>query len=226
MTFPGIGWAVWRSPDFLPKSLVYNLNYLGSDQASFTLNFSKGASQVLAQYYQLVRLGKSGYRAIMQNLTADAVYLSDKLSAADGGNTWKLMSKRGKYGLPLVAFHLTAKRHYDEFDVARELRQRQWIVPAYTMAPDAGDLKMLRIVLREDFSRSRCDLFLRDLKAALDHLDSLTPKEVESTRSAAKSRAASGPHAKNAKHGKNSAHHKHKEGHSLQAKHGKTHGVC
>ena len=217
-----MGWNIWRSPEYLPKSLVYNINYLGADQASFTLNFSKGASQVLAQYYQLCRLGKKGYRAIMQNLTADAVYLADKLDAADGGDTWKIISKRGKYGLPLVAFHLTAKRHYDEFDVARELRQRQWIVPAYTMAPDASDLKMLRIVLREDFSRARCDLFLRDLAASISHLDTLSAKEVDSTRDAAKKRASSGPHKKSG----HSSRHSHTENHSLHAKHGKTHGVC
>jgi glutamate decarboxylase len=34
--------------------LVFNINYLGADQASFTLNFSKGASHVIGQYYQLI----------------------------------------------------------------------------------------------------------------------------------------------------------------------------
>ncbi|BFZ53111.1 hypothetical protein PYCC9005_000134 [Savitreella phatthalungensis] len=190
-----------------------------------TLNFSKGASQVLAQYYQLVRLGKSGYRAIMKNLTADAVYLADKLEAS---GTWTIMSARGKLGLPLVAFRLTptagGTRHYDEFDVARELRQRQWIVPAYTMAPDASTLKMMRIVLREDFSRSRCDLFLRDLAASIAHLDSLSHDQVQSSRDAHASRASSGPHHRS--HPKHSPQqHRHKDHHSLQ-KHGKTHGIC
>ena len=64
-----MGWIVWRSPEYLPKELVFNINYLGADQSSFTLNFSKGASQVIGQYYQLIRLGKHGYRSIMSNLT-------------------------------------------------------------------------------------------------------------------------------------------------------------
>lgn len=50
LVYPGVGWAVWRSPEYLPQELVFNINYLGADQASFTLNFSKGASQVLGQY--------------------------------------------------------------------------------------------------------------------------------------------------------------------------------
>ncbi|KAK5257462.1 hypothetical protein LTR16_000574 [Cryomyces antarcticus] len=61
----GVGWVVWRDPEFLPKELIFNINYLGADQASFTLNFSRGASQVIGQYYQLIRLGKHGYRSIM-----------------------------------------------------------------------------------------------------------------------------------------------------------------
>lgn len=66
LVYPGVGWAVWRDPEYLPKELIFNINYLGADQASFTLNFSKGASQVIGQYYQLIRLGKHGYRAIMR----------------------------------------------------------------------------------------------------------------------------------------------------------------
>jgi glutamate decarboxylase len=69
LVYPGVGWVIWRDVEHLPSELVFNINYLGADQASFTLNFSKGASQVIAQYYQFCRLGKSGYRAIMCNLT-------------------------------------------------------------------------------------------------------------------------------------------------------------
>ena len=56
LVYPGVGWVVWRDPEFLPKELVFNINYLGADQSSFTLNFSKGASQVIGQYYTLIRL--------------------------------------------------------------------------------------------------------------------------------------------------------------------------
>lgn len=77
--YPGVGWVVWRSPEYLPQELVFNINYLGADQASFTLNFSKGASQIIGQYYQMIRLGKRGYRAIMANLTRTADYLAAQL---------------------------------------------------------------------------------------------------------------------------------------------------
>jgi glutamate decarboxylase len=74
----------------------------GADQASFTLNFSRGASQIIGQYYQLIRLGKRGYRAIMMNLTRTADYLSANLEHLG----FIIMSKSKGEGLPLVAFRL------------------------------------------------------------------------------------------------------------------------
>jgi len=134
LVYPGVGWIVWRSPEYLPKELVFNINYLGADQASFTLNFSKGASQVIGQYYQLIRLGKKGYRNIMTNLTRIADYFAMILEKRLG---FLIMSQGGGKGLPLVAFRLNpeSKKHYDEFAIAHHLRERGWIVPAYTMAP-------------------------------------------------------------------------------------------
>ena len=60
LVYPGLGWAIWRNAEALAESLVFHTNYLGSDQPSITLNFSKGASAIIAQYYRLVRLGRVG----------------------------------------------------------------------------------------------------------------------------------------------------------------------
>ncbi|KAI4352047.1 hypothetical protein L6164_006333 [Bauhinia variegata] len=40
--YPGVGWVVWRTKDDLPDDLVFHINYLGSDQPTFTFNFSRG----------------------------------------------------------------------------------------------------------------------------------------------------------------------------------------
>lgn len=197
---------------------MFNINYLGADQASFTLNFSKGASQVIGQYYQLIRLGKHGYRSIMTNLTRTADYLSDSLEAMG----FIIMSKTGGNGLPLVAFRLDPKKdkHYDEFAIAHQLRGRSWIVPAYTMAPHSETLKLLRVVVREDFSKSRCDQLLDDIKLVLGVLDELDQKQIASFQDYIQKHATSG--------GKATHNHPHyqNEQHSLQGTTGKTHGVC
>lgn len=218
LVYPGIGWVVWRAAEYLPKELVFNINYLGADQSSFTLNFSKGASQVIGQYYQLIRLGKRGYRAIMSNLTRTADYLTRALE--DLG--FIIMSKRSGEGLPLVAFRLPARgdQHYDEFALAHKLRARGWIVPAYTMAPHTENLKMLRVVVREDFTKSRCDALICDIKMSQAMLEKMDRDSIKAQEEYMH------------KHILHSAEVKHnhprfrKERHSIQGIHGKTHAIC
>jgi glutamate decarboxylase len=175
LVYPGVGWVIWRDPEFLPKELVFNINYLGADQASFTLNFSRGASQIIGQYYQMIRLGKRGYRAVMLNLTRTADYLAANLEHLG----FIIMSKGGGDGLPIVAFRLKPGKLYDEFQIAHQLRERGWVVPAYTMAPHSEELKLMRVVVREDFSRSRCEALIVDIKFALECLDAMDKKRMK-----------------------------------------------
>lgn len=177
LVYPGVGWVVWRSPEYLPKELVFNINYLGADQASFTLNFSKGASHVIGQYYQMIRLGKRGYRSIMLNLTRTSDYLAAQLRALG----FIIMSPGGGRSLPVVAFRLdTDDDHlYDEFAIAHQLRERGWVVPAYTMAPHSDHLKLMRVVVREDFSKARCDSLVNDIKNALQVLGEMDRKTLD-----------------------------------------------
>ena len=180
LVYPGVGWVVWRSPEFLPKELIFNINYLGADQASFTLNFSKGASQVIGQYYQMIRLGKRGYRAIMTNITRIADHLAAQLEELG----FLIISQRHGDGLPVVAFRLNNNKNrpadaYDEFALAHQLRERGWIVPAYTMAPHSNQMKLMRVVVREDFTLSRCQSLLTDIKLGMSSLEAMDSKMLE-----------------------------------------------
>ncbi|KIW61469.1 glutamate decarboxylase [Exophiala xenobiotica] len=217
LVYPGVGWTVWRSPEYLPKELVFNINYLGADQASFTLNFSKGASQVIGQYYQMIRLGKRGYRSIMLNLTRTSDYLAAQLRALG----FEIMSPGGGRSLPVVAFRLDPddEHLYDEFAVAHQLRERGWVVPAYTMAPHSNNLKMMRVVVREDFSKQRCDSLVGDIKLALQVLGEMDRKSMEQFQKHVQQ------HTRHGRAGTNIQPYKH-EKHSLQGKHGKSHPVC
>ena len=91
------------------------------------------------------------------------------------------MSQGGGKGLPLVAFRLKPRDdvHYDEFTIAHQLRERGWVVPAYTMAPHSEKLKLMRVVVREDFSRSRCDSLVADIKLALKTVSEMDKMTVE-----------------------------------------------
>ena len=68
LVYPGIGWALWRDESQLPRELIFHVNYLGGDEATFNLNFSRGANQIIAQYYNFLRLGKAGYKRVMTGL--------------------------------------------------------------------------------------------------------------------------------------------------------------
>ncbi|KAJ5243627.1 hypothetical protein N7489_003723 [Penicillium chrysogenum] len=177
LVYPGIGWALWRSPEYLPEELVFNIDYLGAEQLNFTMNFSKPASHIIAQYYQLIRLGRSGYTSIMKNLTRTADYLTSQLREMG----FVIMSEGGGRGLPVVAFRLgsTQKAFLDEWALARKLRERGWIVPAYTMAADCETMGMMRVVVRTDFSMGRCMSLVQDVRDSLGALAGLEIQNIQ-----------------------------------------------
>jgi len=156
----------------------------------------------------------------MLNLIRTADYLSAALEKLG----FILLSKTGGEGLPLVAVRLNPKNGhlYDEFAIAHHLRERGWVVPAYTMAPHAEKMKLMRVVVREDFTRSRCDALIHDFKLALDVLNSMDETKLKENLEHQKRFAA----IDRSRRGSILNSHFKDEEHSLKAKHGKTHGVC
>lgn len=82
------------------------------------------------------------------------------------------------FGWPLINSIVTFKINISEFAIARTLRSRGWIVPAYTMAPHTESMKLLRVVVREDFSMERCHTFLRDLADTVSMIMSIILMDV------------------------------------------------
>src|SRR5881398_440885 len=147
LVYPGIGWLVFRETADLPDDLVFYENYLGKRDATFTLNFSTGAAMVLAQYYNFVRFGHDGYRYITETMQANARALAERIAAI---GDFRLIGSEDDEQLPLVAFQLHGDHNYDEFDVASQLAaERGWMVPAYTLPPNADHVKTMRILVKE-----------------------------------------------------------------------------
>ncbi|KAJ3677090.1 hypothetical protein LUZ60_002814 [Juncus effusus] len=166
LVYAGVGWVVWRSKNDLPDELIFHINYLGTDQPTFTLNFSKGSSQIIAQYYQFIRLGFAGYKNIMENCMDNVKVLREAL---DQTGRFNIVSK--ELGVPLVAFSLKDESKYTVFDISENLRRFGWIVPAYTMPADAQHITVLRVVVREDFTRSLAERLVLDINKVLEYLD-------------------------------------------------------
>jgi glutamate decarboxylase len=168
LVYPGVGWLVFREKADLAEELVFYENYLGKTDATFTLNFSTGASMVLAQYYNFVRLGRQGYTYVMEAMQKNAHALADHLREF---GDFELIGAN-KEQLPLVAFKLLEGKSYDEFDLSWQLSaERGWMLPAYTMPPNAEDVKVLRALVKETLSREQVDRLAGDIKQACETLE-------------------------------------------------------
>jgi len=163
LVYPGIGWLIFREESDLNRELVFEENYLGKTDATFTLNFSTGSAMVLAQYYNFVRYGRAGYAYIMEMMQTNARVLAEKLEAM---GRFELIGA-GEEQLPLVAFKLAGDAPYDEFDIAWQLSaERGWMVPAYTLPPEAQHVTIMRALVKQTMSREHVDTLARDIEDA------------------------------------------------------------
>jgi glutamate decarboxylase len=167
LVYPGIGWLIFRDKQALPDDLVFYENYLGKKDATFTLNFSTGSAMVLAQYYMLVRFGRSGYRWLMEAMQENANVLADRIKAL---GPFELINEGDQ--LPLVAFNLAEEQSYDEFDISSELAAaRGWMLPAYTMPPKADKVRMMRALVKLTLGRTLVDKLADDLAEGITILE-------------------------------------------------------
>jgi len=170
LVYPGVGWIVWRDADALPDDLVFDVNYLGGDMPTFALNFSRPGNQVVAQYYNFLRLGFDGYRRIQQACRDVAQYGAQAVSSA---GPFTLLTDGSE--LPVFAFTLeSGDRNYTVFDLSERLRDRGWLVPAYTFPENRQDLAVLRVVIRNGMSHDLVNLLIGDLQRHVKYFDQLT----------------------------------------------------
>lgn len=165
LVYPGVGWAVWRDAAALPEELVFRVNYLGGDMPTFALNFSRPGGQVVAQYFNFLRLGVEGYRRVQQTCRDVATSLSAQVAQLD---PLRLLTDGSE--LPVFAFTVDPAAPFSAFDLSAALRESGWLVPAYTFPANREDLDALRIVVRNGFSSDLAGLLLDDLGQALTQL--------------------------------------------------------
>ncbi len=166
LVYPGVGWIVWRDAEALPADLIFWVNYLGDNMPTFALNFSRPGAQVVAQYYNFLRLGFDGYAKVQGYAREVATRLADEIAAL---GPFRLLTRGDE--LPVFAFTLNDDvTSFTVFDVSNALRERGWQVPAYTFPENRTDLAALRVVVRRGFSHDLADLLLADLNRVLPRL--------------------------------------------------------
>jgi len=168
LVYPGIGWLLFRERADLAQDLVFEENYLGKTDATFTLNFSTGSAMVLAQYFNFIRFGRAGYRYVMELMQDNTRSLAEGLAAT--GYFEEI--GEGEEQLPLVAFRLVGDHPFDEFDIAWQVAaERGWMLPAYTMPPNAEHVTMLRALVKLNLGHSLVTALVDDITAACETLE-------------------------------------------------------
>ena len=169
LVYPGVGWAIWRNEEALPRNLVFNVNYLGGNMPTFALNFSRPGSEVIAQYFMFLTLGRAGYTLAQHRSQSVARYLAEQIA---GIGPYECLTTAAD--LPVFAFKLKdGVTNYTVFDVSAKLRERGWKVPAYSFPDNRTDLEVLRIVVRAGMNHDMADLLLADLRTQTEFLESL-----------------------------------------------------
>jgi glutamate decarboxylase len=165
----GVGWVIWRDAGELPEDLVFHVNYLGGDMPDFQINFSRPAGQIVAQYYDFLRLGRQGYRQVHMASYETGRYLADEIVKL--GPFDLLCRSDPATGIPAVTWRIRdgAEPGYTLFDLSDRLRNRGWQVPAYTLTGTASGIAVQRALVRQGVSRDLVTLLVRDLRDAIDH---------------------------------------------------------
>ncbi|MFD2080433.1 glutamate decarboxylase [Actinopolymorpha cephalotaxi] len=183
LVYPGVGWAVWRTTEFVPQELVFKVAYLGGEESTFNLNFSRPGAQVLLQYYNFLRLGRRGFTRVQQASHDVAGTIAHGLAAM---KAFEVMWPGAD--LPVVCWRLADGHtgNWDLYDLSNRLRGRGWMVPAYPLPKNREDVVVMRIVVRNGLSGDLAQLLLDDVADAVKFLDRLRewlPSEGRTTSS-------------------------------------------
>lgn len=172
LVYPGLGWVVWKDKKYLPPVMSFSVNYLGAEIRQVGLNFSRPAAQILGQYYQFIRLGFEGYKAMQSNSIEIARYIHDEI-----GKMPQFRNYSDEIPNPITCWLLkpeyqkTAK--WTLYDLQDKLNMKGWFVPAYTLPADIEDIVVMRVLCKQGLSRDLADQLLADIRFAVNELEAL-----------------------------------------------------
>ncbi len=176
LVYPGVGWLIFKDKADVPDDLVFNINYLGGNMSNYSLNFSKGSSTIIAQYYNFLRLGFNGYKDIMDIMSFNAKYLAYELEKS---GKFEVINKDVYF--PLVTVRLK-DADFTVFQLSEKLREKGWIIPAYTLPKNAEDIAVLRMVIKENFGRDMVECLLNDIMEEYKKLESEEKEEIQKVK--------------------------------------------
>ncbi|MDO4545524.1 MAG: glutamate decarboxylase [Bacillota bacterium] len=173
LTYPGVGWVVWRDKKYLPEELIFEVSYLGGSMPTMAINFSRSASQIVAQYYNFLRYGRQGYSQIQKKTQEVAMMICDAIKATGLFDIYNDGSR-----MPIICYKLKESAAYQDgtdvkwnlYDLSDRLRMHGWQVPAYPLPKDMSKTTIQRVVCRADLTYNLAEAFIQDFQSCVEEL--------------------------------------------------------
>lgn len=170
LVYPGVGWVVWKDKQYLPSEMNFAVNYLGANVPSISINFSRPGNQVLAQYYQFIRLGFDGYKDVQANCLYVCNYIKAELKKI---GIFEFFSDEMPNPLFIWRLKDDPNRKWTLYDLSDMLHVEGWQVPAYTLPEDMTNTIVMRVVVRQGTGVDLANLLLDNMKHCIDTLNKL-----------------------------------------------------
>ena len=174
----GCGWVVWGNKKDLPEDLVFNVNYLGGNMPTFAINFSRPGGQIVCQYYNLLRLGREGYKKVQQGCYDVGKFFASGIEKM--GLFEMVYDCNPKTGIPAVTWKLkhadncsgdsSEKIPFDLYQLSDVLRERGWLLPAYSLPANCEKVVVQRVLIRHGCTFDLMALLLEDIERAIKKL--------------------------------------------------------
>lgn len=173
LTYPGVGWIIWRDKKYMPEELIFEVSYLGGSMPTMAINFSRSASQIVGQYYNFLRFGREGYCTLQQKTQEVAMLISDGIKETELFDIYNDGSR-----MPIVCYTLKANAKYKDgtpvkwnlYDLEDRLMMNGWQVPAYPMPEEVGGRVVQRIVCRVDLTYNLAESFVENFNKCIEEL--------------------------------------------------------
>jgi glutamate decarboxylase len=179
----GCGWVVWGNKKDLPEDLIFNVNYLGGNMPTFAINFSRPGGQIVCQYYNLLRLGREGFTKVQQGCYDVGQFFAKRLK--DFGIFDFIYDSNPKEGIPAVTWKLKddatfngKKIEFDLYQLSDVLRERGWLLPAYSLPANCEKIIVQRVLIRHGCSYDLVELLLKDIERSIHKLQKIKITEI------------------------------------------------
>ena len=175
LVYPGIGWVLWKDKSYLPEELIFYVNYLGGEEATMAINFSRSGSQIIGQYYVFLRYGMDGLKVIQSHTQDVALYIADEIRKMGLFEIYNDATN-----IPIVCYKLKdpEKHKWTLYELADRLAMKGWQVPAYTLPDNLSDTLIQRYVVRADLSYNMAESLIADMKRGIEYLEKSTTSDA------------------------------------------------